>query len=180
MKVAWAALKGRQLGAFKTAAAKIGVPFEEYQRLIGEGQKWCTACKDWHKEGDFNEDPTRWDGLSASCANSRRVVDPKPYRGGRPKGLLVETRDGDKAQARYRVNYLVATRQIPPANTVPCTDCGQVWQHGLPRHEYDHFKGYGSENQLSVQSVCQPCHRLREERRGAIPRRKRGYRGRYV
>ena len=76
------------------------------------------------------------------------------------------TRNGDKKQARRRVNYLVEQGRIPRPNDLPCVDCAD--ELGLPstRHEYDHAKGYDDDNQLYVEPVCRRCHENREEARG--------------
>lgn len=71
-------------------------------------------------------------------------------------------RDGDKKQARKRVNVLVRTGRIPRPNALPCTDCGHVWSPGERRHEYDHYLGYGAAHHLDVQPVCTTCHAQRD------------------
>ena len=71
-------------------------------------------------------------------------------------------RDGDKVQARQRVNVEVRTGRRPHPNALPCTDCGHVWAPGERRHEYDHHLGYASEHHYDVQSVCTGCHSARD------------------
>lgn len=44
-------------------------------------------------------------------------------------------RDGDKEQARQRVNVEVRTGRRPHPNSLPCTDCGHIWAEGERRHE---------------------------------------------
>lgn len=78
-----------------------------------------------------------------------------------PVGWCAPTRDGDRRQARRRVNYLVEQGRIPRAEDLPCIDCADETPGG-GRHEYDHAKGYDGENQLYVEPVC---HRNREEAR---------------
>lgn len=77
------------------------------------------------------------------------------------------TRDGDRLQARRRINYLVEQGLIPAPGDLPCFDCADaVWANSY-RHEYDHACGYDGENQLYVEPVCSRCHHIREEdRRG--------------
>lgn len=131
-----------------------------------DATKWCTACKARHPVSAFGRDKTRGDGLAASCLASRRVKVRKTQVGrlNRP-GWLKPTRDGDKRQARRRVNYLVEQGRIPPAEELPCVDCGdEVFVRRYP-HEYDHAHGYAGENQLRVEPVCQKCHRNREDAR---------------
>lgn len=81
------------------------------------------------------------------------------------RGWQAKTRDGDKRQARRRINYLAEQGLIPRPEDLPCFDCGDdVFAH-LYRHEYDHARGYDGENQLYVEPVCHKCHRNREEAR---------------
>lgn len=134
-------------------------------KLVQEGFKWCTKCKDSHPLEEFGKDSSRWDGLSAKCLKSSRVLVKKDMKGV-PRGLrgwVLPARDGDKKQARRRVNYLVEQKRIPKPNDLPCVDCGHIMgTDKVPRHEYDHPKGYGSKEQLTVDAVCSPCHHKRE------------------
>lgn len=131
-----------------------------------DATKWCTRCKARHSVTAFGKDRSRGDGLSASCLASRRVKDRKPQRGslGRRKWLTA-ARDGDKRQARRRINYLVEQGRIPHPNDLPCVDCCDEVFIGRYRHEYDHHLGYAAEHQLDVEAVCQKCHRNREDAR---------------
>lgn len=74
-------------------------------------------------------------------------------------------RDGDKVQARQRVNVLVRSGRIPHPTSLPCTDCGHVWREGGRNHEYDHFHGYGAEHHGCVEVVCTRCHAVRDNAR---------------
>lgn len=87
---------------------------------------------------------------------------------GRPGPAPTPPRDGDKKQARQRINVLVRTGRLAHPNTMPCVDCGHVWTHGERRHEYDHHLGYGAAHHLDVQVVCTICQRARSMRRGEI------------
>jgi hypothetical protein len=148
-----------------TAAKRIGVPVDEYVALRRSGLKWCTACKAWHTTSAFGSDRDRGDGLTSRCLESKRVVvRVLHFRDGRKKGWLRPARDGDKLQARRRVNYLVEQGRIPNPSKLPCTDCSKVFD-GTHRHEYDHFLGYSGDHQLYVEPVCTTCHRKREESR---------------
>ena len=148
-----------------TAAKRIGISIEEYLRHKSAGQKWCTKCAQWHLVSEFGKDVHRGDGLSASCLRSKRVIQKAlRFRHGR-RGWLVETRDGDKLQARRRINYLVEQGEIPHPDDIPCMDCGDGVFAGCYRHEYDHVRGYDGENQLYVEAVCSKCHRNREDAR---------------
>jgi hypothetical protein len=107
--------------------------------------------------------------LCKPCKNARqRTAYIKRGRPGR-RGWLAATRDGDKLQARRRVNYLVEQGIIPRAEDLPCFDCADEVFSRRYRHEYDHARGYDGENQLYVEPVCAKCHRNREEaRRGGV------------
>ena len=136
--------------------------------------KWCTACKADHPVAAFGRDRTRGDGLAARCLASRHTGKPKGWHGrpainpmtGRPGPAPSAARDGDRKQARQRINVEVRTGRRPHPNTLPCADCGHVWAEGERRHEYDHHKGYAPEHHLDVEAVCTRCHALREEKRG--------------
>lgn len=71
-------------------------------------------------------------------------------------------RDGDKKQARQRVNVMVRTGRMPHPNTIACVDCGHEWKEGERRHEYDHHLGYAAEHHYNVVSVCTTCHAVRD------------------
>jgi hypothetical protein len=72
-------------------------------------------------------------------------------------------RDGDREQARGRVNHLVRVGLLPDPNDVPCTDCGHTGTDR--RHEYDHHHGYAPAHHEDVQAVCSGCHHRRERAR---------------
>ncbi len=80
---------------------------------------------------------------------------------GKPGPVPMPPRDGDKRQARQRINVEVRTGYRPHPNDLPCTDCGHTWSSSERRHEYDHYLGYGAENHMSVESVCTTCHARR-------------------
>jgi hypothetical protein len=85
---------------------------------------------------------------------------------GRPGPAPQPPRDGDKVQARQRINVEVRTGRRPRPNTIPCVDCGHVWKAGERRHEYDHHLGYKAEHHYDVQAVCTRCQRARSVKRG--------------
>lgn len=41
---------GTAIGAAKTAAKRVGVTLEEYERNVAAGRKWCYRCRVWHTE----------------------------------------------------------------------------------------------------------------------------------
>lgn len=71
-------------------------------------------------------------------------------------------RDGDKAQARQRINVEVRTGRRHHPNTLPCMDCGHVWSEGERRHEYHHHNGYGPDHHYDVIPLCTECHASRD------------------
>lgn len=140
------------------------------------GTKWCTACKRRHPICVFGRDASRGDGLSVSCLASRRSGKPLGWHGspnvnqmtGRPGPTPIPARDGDKKQARRRVNVLVRSGRLPHPNAIACADCGHTWKHGERRHDYDHHLGYDAEHHLDVEPVCTLCHRRRADDRGEL------------
>lgn len=86
---------------------------------------------------------------------------------GRPGPAPMPARDGDKVQARQRVNVEVRAGRRPHPNELPCADCGHVWEIGERRHEYDHHLGYAAEHHLDVEPVCTTCHAVRDARTDA-------------
>lgn len=71
-------------------------------------------------------------------------------------------RDGDKKQARQRINVEVRTGRRKHPNDLPCVDCGHIWREGERRHEYDHHLGYGADHHYDVEPVCTECHSKRD------------------
>ena len=84
---------------------------------------------------------------------------------GRPGPAPKPPRDGDRKQARQRINVEVRTGRRAHPNSLPCEDCGHVHTPGCRRHEYDHFKGYAPEHHYEVQVVCTLCHARRDSKR---------------
>jgi hypothetical protein len=122
------------------ACRKCGVLLDEENR-VEYGRRLCKSCRN----------------------DASRAKYVKRVRCGR-RGWIAPTRSGDKKQARRRINYLVEQGLIERPNDLPCFDCGDVFA-GTCRHEYDHARGYGWENQLYVEPVCSRCHHRREEAR---------------
>ena len=94
---------------------------------------------------------------------------------GRPGPTPSPARDGDKVQARQRINVEVRTGRRPHPNTLPCVDCGHVWSKGERRHEYDHHLGYAPEHHLAVEPVCTLCHAKRDSHRKGQTHCKHGH-----
>lgn len=74
----------------------------------------------------------------------------------------IEWTDAQKVAARYAVNLEIKRGKIPPPSTLPCTDCGHVFDGTGNRHEYDHHEGYDLAHHLDVQVVCKRCHVMRD------------------
>ena len=84
-----------------TAAKRIGISVIEYVRQLSAGNKWCTACRDWHQSCQFGKDVSRGDGLDSKCRESKRRTRVRTEQTPRQKrGWLVAVRDGDKKQPR--------------------------------------------------------------------------------
>jgi hypothetical protein len=73
-----------QTGAFKIAAKRAGVAFEDYMARIAAGEKWCFRCRSFKPLHDFTVDRSRGDGRCAQCVwCARRRADgmpPKKFR----------------------------------------------------------------------------------------------------
>ena len=152
-------------GAAAIAANKAGVTLPHYLREVAAGRKWCYLCREFHDRAAFGADATRFDGLDAACKvarnqRSRTRYTPKVRKRGR---VFVQPRDGDKLQARGRVNYLVVIGILPHPDVMPCVDCGHMRGTDDRRHQYDHHQGYSAEHHATVEAVCTACHTKREK-----------------
>lgn len=153
-------------GAEKLAAAKWNVTFDEYRWLRNSRIKPCTVCRGWKLESAFNRDNSRYDGLSPKCRECQNGLGrsrhkPIPLEARKPYGPTPQPgRDGDKLQARARVNREVKAGRLPKPNDVPCKICGHIGTDR--RHEYHHAKGYSAAHHLTVESHCTKCHRVVE------------------
>ncbi len=161
-------MAGTSAGSMKRLAALVGITLHELSARIEAGEKYCWRCRALHPRSAFNVDESRADGLYPACrdsltANNRAQYRPRP-RTSKLGTFFAPNRDGDKKQARSRVNHHVDVGLLPDPNDVPCFDCGHIYATGERRHEYDHHLGYAEEHQLSVQAVCTTCHRARDQR----------------
>lgn len=157
-------MAGNRAGAQKAAAVRLGIDIAEYTAHTASGERRCSRCKDWHPSVAFGKDTDQPSGLATSCLESRRVRVRKIRTSFKTHGWLVPTRDGDKGQARHRVNYLVRRGKLSSPKASPCAGCGHVWMPGERRHEYHHHLGYGAEHQREVQILCTHCHADRDGR----------------
>jgi hypothetical protein len=161
-------------GAIKVCASRAKVTVDEYLEKVQAGMKWCYACEEWHAVSLFGRDTSRFDGLTALCVEQRNKrqrdrYDPVPIDQRKPMGPPhLPPRDGDKKQARQRINVLVRTGRKPHPNKIPCTDCGHEWKRGERRHVYDHYLGYASAHHYDVESVCTTCDAKRSRKRGEM------------
>lgn len=155
-------------GVIKVIARRIGINPEEVVRHYSQGEKWCWKCSGWKQLSEFGSDPSRKDGYSVYCLIHRRVKNRKPFTPGinpltgHPGPAPMTSRDGDKIQARQRINVEVRTGRRPHPNSIPCTDCGHVWTEGERKHHYDHYAGYDGGNHYKVEAVCTLCHAKRD------------------
>lgn len=178
-------MAGTAEGLARRRADELGLTLDAYLARLAT-EKWCSTCKEWHARSAFGADRSRCDGLAASCREARntrtRVACRRPNVNpltGRPGPAPAEARDGDKLQARQRINVEVRTGRRPHPNELPCADCGHVYRLGSKRHEYDHHLGYAPEHHLDVEPVCTTCHRRRADVRGES-NQVRGEHGRYI
>lgn len=125
----------------------------------------CWACKLSLPLSAFGSDHSRPDGVNPVCrsckndrAKARYRPATKPTRFGPRR---IPRRDGDRRQARSRINHDVRLGLRPNPNTLACVDCGHLDEDR--RHEYDHHLGYAAEHHGDVEAVCSLCHHIREE-----------------
>ena len=115
------AMAQTKAGARKIAAQMLGIPLEEYEAHLELGEKWCGNCRRWQARSEFGRDKWRGDGLTAECSASRNrhakvQYTPRERERGRS---FTPARDGDKLQARRRINYFVEAGLLPHPNEVP-------------------------------------------------------------
>jgi hypothetical protein len=155
-------LNGRQLGAFKTAAAKVGLTIDQYIDRYDSGQKRCTKCKAWKSHADFHVDLSRWDKLCSLCIACQTrlgidryvpVADDERRPAGPPRKPIVPD---NKKQARHFINLDVARGLRPNPNELFCVFCGHKGSDR--RHEYHHHLGYSAEHFFDVLPCCTICH----------------------
>lgn len=129
--------------------------------------KTCFRCQKKLPFDCFGLDKSRYDGLNASCKNCRKAARKRTYVPKLNKKKMgpepAEEREGDKKQARRRVNVLVRTNRLPHPNAIPCASCGHIWVEGERRHEYHHYAGYAAGNHLIIESLCTTCHHLKDK-----------------
>jgi hypothetical protein len=156
--------------AVKRNATLFGISVDEYRDLLARGLSRCRTCKAWKSRSEFHRNKNISTGLSVDCKPCMKVLAaaryvPVPLTERRKRGAQqAPPRDGDKKQARRRIQYLIKACKIPNPNTVSCVDCGHLGQDH--RHEYDHHMGYGAEHHETVEVVCKPCHFRRERALG--------------
>jgi len=142
-----------QEGVIKIAAKKAGLTAGEYINHIANGLKKCTICKQWKPIDEFCSDKSRHDGRASKCVvcakslwriKSMRNVKRAPRR------------DGDKRQAKSRINHDVNLGLRPNANDLFCSICGHKGDDR--RHEYHHIQGYSELHHYDILPLCSKCH----------------------
>ena len=139
--------------------------------------KACSACGQDKPLEAFHADRSHPDGRASVCRNCKNGAARARYQ---PKGpperygpAPAPGRDGDKLQARHRVNRAVDAGDLPDPNSLACADCGHLGNNR--RHEYDHHQGYEAAHHLDVQAVCTRCHHRRDNPRARQTHCKRGH-----
>ena len=161
---------GSAEGALRAAATRIGLTTTEYLDNLNKGLRWCYRDQAWESADLFGRDASRPDGLARSCRRSKNAAAKRTYQPKPPPAhgrRFAAARDGDKGQARRRIDHLINVGLLPDPNSVPCTDCGHRVGPGERRHEYDHHLGYEAEHHEHVEAVCTTCHHGRERARRA-------------
>lgn len=145
-------------GAIKTAAKRIGIDRDEYLRMIKQGKKWCSGCKEWHHYTAFGADNYRSDGLATMCFDYRKKLYNRTYipRERTVGKKITSSRAGDRRQAVGRISHLVNVGLLPHPDTLKCSKCGG--ERKSKRNEYHHFNGYAPEHHEDVIVLCSACH----------------------
>jgi hypothetical protein len=60
--------------ALKTAASRAEVTIDEYLWRLGNGQRYCYRCQEWHDASEFGPDSRRPGGKATSCLRSIRAA----------------------------------------------------------------------------------------------------------
>ncbi len=161
---------GSAEGATRAAATRVGLTMTEYLDRLTAGLRWCFRDQEWEPVDHFGKDRSQSDGLARCCRVSRNAAAHARYQPReRPAAgrRFAAARDGDRLQARRRIDHLINVGLLPEPNDVACTDCGHVWVLGTRRHEYDHHLGYAAVHHEDVEAVCTTCHHARESYRRA-------------
>lgn len=136
---------------------------------MAEEKQRCSRCADELPLSAFAKDRTRPRGVTfvcSECRNTRARQLHQRSQNLRPRGpARIARRDGDRKQARSRINHDVRQGIRPNPNTLKCKDCGHLGDDR--RHEYDHFNGYAAQHHGDVEPVCTKCHSKRERARKA-------------
>lgn len=143
-----------KIGAVKISAKNAGMTVQEYLDSVANGLKKCTTCKRWLSVENFSKDKSRSDGNASRCKECSRAM--WRIKDMNTPHKRAERRDGDKKQARARINQDVAMALRPSPNVLHCVFCG----HKGPdkRHEYHHPCGYSPDHHYDVLPVCSECH----------------------
>lgn len=149
---------GSRTGALKAAARKAGISYHDYVGRLSLGLKRCWSCRSWREHASFGSDRSRADGLEMACRDCVKLKHKRFYKNRKPHPgrRVVAARDGDKKQARQRVNYLVVQGLIQNPNSAPCSRCAHSGEDR--RHELHHHKGYAAEHHEDVIVLCAKCH----------------------
>ena len=146
-------------GAVKYAAKMAGLTLPEYIERVSRGLKKCCICKQWKEVSLFDKDSSRHDGISSKCKECHRGLWRIKLQGGPQRK---PRRQGDKTQARQRINQDVKRGIRPDPNDLHCVLCGHKGED--KRHEYHHVCGYEPEHHYGVMPFCSTCHHQEEKR----------------
>lgn len=155
-------MAGSARGAIRAASARLGMAVDEYERRLAAGLKRCVGCGEWMETSAFGRDSSRGDGYDPRCLVCRKIMYRRRYirvpeAERMPKGpSRLPPSDGDKQQARKRVQHDVEDGVRPNPNDLYCAKCGH--RGSDRRHEYHHHMGYGAEHHLDVLPLCSTCH----------------------
>jgi len=143
-------------GAIMIAAKKAGLSVAEYTNRLAKGLKKCTVCKEWKLLCNFTGDGSRKDGRASKCIDCNRALWVFREITHGPQNQTPR-RNGDKQQARRRINVDINVGIRPNPNSLYCSMCGHIGDD--KRHEYHHILGYSPEHHCDVLPLCSACHR---------------------
>lgn len=106
---------GRTLGAYKSAAKKVGCTLEEWMANRRSGQLHCRVCRHWLNSNNFVVDRSRSSGrasLCRSCASEEQTV------------------------SRYGMS-VDELRELKKASEAGCPICGRKGQKMELDHNHD-------------------------------------------
>jgi len=64
---------GSRAGVLKQAAARAGLTVDQWKAKRESGFHWCSGCKFWREESEFQKDKSRASGLQNYCRSCCKI-----------------------------------------------------------------------------------------------------------